>query len=586
MTNYPVELVPLDNSFFPELNRSEPVINKAEGKLILQISRTNCAGAIWRIHDAINKYTSHTCRTITASDTTNGRKFQHDVFLHQVHEVKHLIGKADVIHFHNWVDHESPEMAPFKHLLKDKYKVLQYHTEPSLLQKAHKRDVVNRDDIRTLVIAQKHVRFYPKSTPVPNMIDIYDPRLVPIPTKHQKLKVIYTPSDLKSYAIYSNTCCGKGYSGVNAILKKLQAEGLIEYTLITDKRWEELMPIKQQHDVCIDECVTGGYHLCSLEALSQGLVTIGWIDDQTKDAIRQIVGYDTTLPWVNTQQHELEATLRRLAADPELVEKLKISGRSWMENNWNPNRLVQHFTNVYEQVTTGQSAIIPPVKEKTYYRSWGNNRLTQPYLVPEKINPAVLELFGQWKDQKVVIWGNGPTVTEALGKYTDAKHIGTNAAAKLKIPFDVYCIGDKRFLEVPEKKEIAMTAPGLRIYNSVVRPFMPAHIEASYIKTIGHEGFCSDLTRGIFHGYSIVWFAMQVAVWAGAKDILLAGCGHDYTPQQPRFYKETKVSDIDQNFPKIVRNYRHLIPFLGTLGIRIRTIGKSRLSEAGVPQIV
>ncbi len=587
MTTYPVQLIPMDNSAFPELNNASLEIDKNGGKLIVQIARTNCAGAIWRIHDAINKYTIHTCRTITASDVTNGRKFQHDVFLHQVHEVKHLLGKADVLHFHNWVDHESVEMLPFKHLLRDKYKILQYHTEPALLQRNYKRDVISRDDVRTLVIAQKHVRFYPKSTPVPNMVDIYDPRLVPIPSKHAKLKVIYTPSDLKSYPVYTNTCCGKGYSTTNAILKKLKEEGLIDYTLITDKRWEELMPIKQRHDVCIDECVTGGYHLCSLEALSQGLVTIGWIDDKTKDAIGQIVGYETTLPWVNTKQQDLEATLRKLAADPDLVEKLKRDSRSWMENNWNTKRLVEHFSNIYEQVITNQTPIVPPVKDKTYHRQWGgHSRLTAPYLVPEKITPEVLALFGQWKDDQVVIWGNGPTALDAVGKYPKAKNIGTNAAMKLGLPFDVYCIGDKRFLDVPEKRDIALKAPGLKIYNSVVRPFLPPTLEASYLRTIGHEGFCSDLTRGIFHGYSIVWVAIQVAVWAGCKDILLAGCGHDYSPQQPRFYKEAKVSEIDQNFPKIVRNYRHLIPFLGTLGIKVRTIGKSRLSDAGVTQIV
>jgi hypothetical protein len=586
MTDYPVTLVPY---FGPE---TQPAMDKKRGKLIVQIARTNCAGAIWRIHDAINTYTEHTCRTITASDMTNGRKYPHDIFLNQIHEVKHLLSKADVIHFHNWIDHESPEMVPFRHLFGGKRLVLQYHTEPALLQRQYRRDVVTRDDITTLVIAQKHLRFYPKSIPVPNMIDIWDPRLMPVSRNNPRLKVIYTPSDLKAYAVYGNTCCGKGYPQVLPVLKKLQAEGIIDFDVITDKTWEELMPIKQRADVCIDECVTGGYHLCSLEALSQGLATIAWLDEKTQEAIHRIVGFKTELPWANTMQSGLEARLRGLAADPNILAGLKDYGRRWMVENWSPQALVQHFLNAYwptsmpkPQPKEVSQVVVAP---GTLHQRWGqSNQLQRVYQVPGIMQPECKALAGAWAGKRVIIWGNGPSVIEAQALRLDAKHIGTNAATKIEgVQFDAYCIGDRRFLEVPEKREIALTAPGVRIYNSVIRPFLPPGLVASFIETIGRDGFCSDLTKGVYHGYSVAYFALQVAVWTGAKDILLAGCGHDYNPKQPRFYKENVVSEIDDTFPRILNNYRLLMPALAQMGVSVKTIGKSRLADAGVKQFL
>ena len=328
---FPEEVRKINERFKPSLPVLAP--QKKSGKLILQIARTNCAGAIWRLHEVINLYTEHTCRTVTATDSTNDRRYPHDVFIRQTEQVRKLIEKADVIHFHNWIDYESPDMRPFRQLLDKKMKVLQYHSEPRCLCGCFRRDVVNRNDIRTLTIAQKHARFYPKSIIVPNLMNIWSPILMPAPPAgKRRLRVIYTPSDLKSYPNPTATCSGKGYEQTLPILQKLEAEGLIEFSLITDRSWEELMPIKKQYDVCIDECVTGGYHLCSLEALSQGLVAIAWIDDQTKDAIKKIVGHDTALPWINTPIGQLEAALRRLSSMPvEELQAIKNRGRQWME---------------------------------------------------------------------------------------------------------------------------------------------------------------------------------------------------------------------------------------------------------------
>jgi hypothetical protein len=83
-----------------------------------------------------------------------------------------------------------------------------------------------------------------------------------------------------------------------------------------------------------------------------------------------------------------------------------------------------------------------------------------------------------------------------------------------------------------------------------------------------------------------VYFALQVAIWTGANDILLAGCGHNYDPKMPRFYREHRPSEVDNTFPKILNNYRQIIPIFKDNNIHIRTIGKSRLADAGIEQFL
>lgn len=564
----------------PELDETMP----QKPMKILQIARTNCAGAIWRIHEAINRYSPHSCRTITFSNTTNGRKFQHDILIQNAPEVRTALMEADVIHFHNWIDHRARELAPYRPLLAGKKMVLQYHTEPQLLSRAFPGvDVRSRTDIKTLTIAQKHVRFYPNSQPVPNMVDPDHKWLKPGGRVYTggPLKLIYSPSDIKKYPSYTNTCCGKGYEEMMPMLKKLEAEGLIKLTVVTDMTWEQLMPLKREHDICIDEVVTGGYHLCSLESLSQGLITIGWLDSLTQQAIHNIVGRETKLPWINVQLNTLEAKLRELASmKPAMIEALKEEGPKWMRENWHPAKLLRHFFTAYG---IGEAQIIT---------TFNRTPLHPIYRQPNRLTADIHALKGSWAGQRVVIWGNGPSAKD----YVDhdwgpsTKHIGTNAILKTRPGhYDAYCISDRRFFHTKEKRDIANNAPGVRCYLAHVRDLCDNDATVNYITTIGRDGFCGDVTKGVFHGLSVVWVAIQIAAWAGAKEVLLVGCEHNYDGAQQRCYDEAEGQEapVDRNNTGIIlANYARLVPVLNAHGIAIATAGQSRLQRSGVPRSI
>ncbi len=205
------------------------------------------------------------------------------------------------------------------------------------------------------------------------------------------------------------------------------------------------------------------------------------------------------------------------------------------------------------------------------------------------IRQDLLDLRGAWKGRQVVIWGNGPSARDAPERWqADAAHVGVNASWRdLRDELDAYCISDQRFVNGPEKQRIAEQAPGVRVYLAHMRDVLSDDDGINFVRTVGSDGFCSDLTRGAFHGFSVVWVAMQLAVWCGAEDILLVGCEHTYAAGDPCCYTDSKSTSVefDRTLPFILANYKQLLSVFEDRHIRLRTVGESRLREAGVPQL-
>ena len=555
-------------------------------KLVVQISKTNCAGAIWRIHDAINQYTEHDCRTITFSQQTNGRAYPVDVPWSRQDQVRTLMEQADVVHFHNWIHPDAAVMAPFKNIYKNKPVVIQYHTHPDQIRGALRLDPAKQPEWTTLVIAQKHARYYPNSIPVPNLMDPELEMLQPsgVPYGGGPLKLIFTPSDMKSYPDYRNICAGKGVPECMPVLEQLQKKGIIKLRVVTDMRWEELMPIKRRHHVCLDEVMTGGYHLCSLESLSQGLVTVARLDGTMQKMIHQIVGEKTTLPWLHTNHVRLKKALTDLyEAGPAHVEGMRKRSREWMVKYWHPRRMIQHYLQAYgfyPEVNKSGKAIVSTFRRRP---------LLDRYKVPAELHEDLLMLKGAWRGRQVVIWGNGPSARQAQRDKPwrdDAIHIGVNASFKMRDHFDAYCVGDVDFFNKPGMKEGVLAVEAVKVFQSHLKGSLPRNVGINYVSSISRDGFSSDMTRGVYYGLSIAYVALQLAAWGEASNVLMIGCEHDYS--SGRFYSEPRKTDkrqrhTDAELPIIIQNYRDALELLKRLGLSVSTYGPSRLQSAGVP---
>jgi hypothetical protein len=583
---------------------------------VVHIAKTNCAGSFWNLHHLLTNYTMVESRVITASTVTNGRHYPRDVLLSQRQEVANLLDHADVVHFHNWLDKQSLEMVPFADILAKKPCVLQFHSEPTVLQRSfHGRDPRTRKDILTLVIAQKHARFFPLSIPVPNAIDIHHPLLQPADSDRDGiLRVLFTPTDTHCYPDYDNTCRGKGYQQTVDVLQVLQQKGLLKATIRTELGWKELMLMRRKVDVVIDECVTGGYHLTSLEALSQGLATIAFLDERTRKLVCDLTGSALTeLPWINTTMERLAPTLELIAENPMLLRSSRRASRAWMTRYWRPEFVARHYIQAYERAiakfardwmdaaskpkfhdlasatvtSNGHATCVPMIQSRDSkfisYRLSGSSNPKRSEDFPQtiRLGKELLSQKGILAGKPCHILGNGPSVSQLDLSLLDSRTlIGVNASPLLQDALgrttDYYCVSDRRFLGDEGSRSIAQSVKeSIRVFAGYCFGFL-IDPEIHYVRICGGDGISDDLVQGVYHNCSVVLFAAQLALWLGSTELFLHGCEFDY--RDGRFCGVHNNRPHDRGiYPRVERNVKSLVAYLTRRGGSLHIVGPSRL---------
>lgn len=314
---------------------------------VFHISKTPVAGAAGLLNRVINKYTSWDSDVHVQRLRLSAGDFSVDYLDNIPHtQIQQKVSEADILHFHNCGpnDFNINSSKPF---------IIQLHSEPRV-----RRMLVDRYPGKCITICQKHALLYREIQSnfpcVPNIIPINEKAYLPFYEGKKVVTVFYAPSSTVSLPDYTNTCSGKGYKETVNILNKISKEFGKRVNVIIKTRTakKEVLAKKQHADIVIDECVTGGYHLSSLEALSMGCITIAYLTPAIENIIRKISGcYDETLPWVNTQIPQLYSTLESLIRLKQerydKFHKLRKASRIWMETYWNPEKLVERYIDLY-----------------------------------------------------------------------------------------------------------------------------------------------------------------------------------------------------------------------------------------------
>lgn len=316
---------------------------------IVHITENPIAGAPIALSNALNQYGNGriNSRHIASSDRNESRVFKSDVLIHEGNRelISKLIHVADIIHFHNFYQHQElfrrfPELWP---VVLRKKRVWQVHSQRETawvdLETPYSDKTMKR-----LVIAQYHPRQWPECEVVPNIVPIDDEDYKPLGIVNTPPRVVYTPSRI-GLPGWDN----KGYEETYPTLVKLVKEGKITANIVYNKTHTECMQIRQKADISIDEIVTGSYHLCSLESLSQGLATIAGIDATQYKTLRDFTGADY-IPWVMAKPSNIEETLRYLISDSAELKYIRERSRLWMETYWHPKQHVERFLRIYENL--------------------------------------------------------------------------------------------------------------------------------------------------------------------------------------------------------------------------------------------
>ena len=89
---------------------------------------------------------------------------------------------------------------------------------------------------------------------------------------------------------------------------------------------------------------------------------------------------------------------------------------------------------------------------------------------------------------------------------------------------------------------------------------------------LGAEGFSWNLEEGIYSGYTISYFALQVAVHLGFKEIFYLGLDLTHLARETHFFgKDYRSRNHEQTeFPRMRQSFERIAPELADRGIEVR----------------
>jgi hypothetical protein len=329
---------------------------------ILHLSHTPLVGAPGRICQALREIPDIDARwVVLRPDNYAGLHFELDwIWGRDCSAVLDFAGKADVLHLHNYIDLECTDFAPldFADLWKSgKAMVRHFHSNPELIARYMATDVasIHRCPIPQIVIAQYQERFYPNAAVVPNLVNFPD-SLTPR-EDGQVLRIGYAPSVFPSAR--RSRWDTKGYPETVKLLKQIQKklEGQdigVEIDIIIKVPHQECIRRKAACDVCIDELVTGSYHLNTLESLALGKMALCFIDDRIQGVLRDLTGR-SDFPAISVRLENLEPMLMHLAKEPRIARAVGARSASWMREHWHPVVMGQRLLAIYKRVQADRS---------------------------------------------------------------------------------------------------------------------------------------------------------------------------------------------------------------------------------------
>lgn len=300
---------------------------------VLHLSRAAVAGAPYFWSECMRKYGGpgiEDSRCFSQSTAyRDGRGFPADLDFRQA---RAYLSWADVIIVHN-------ELPTCIGTVPQKRIVLAVHSRPNQI-----------DDhlFRTRpvgVIAQHHPRFYAGAKDfrlIPNLIDLEAMRPT---TREGRIKIGYSPScllDVPEGDIRWDS--NKGYERTGHLLRVAGGD------VFTNMRWDNLRPRLPGYDVWIDECVTGSYHRCSLQAAALGQVGINAAEPDVLANLQEVAGA-TSHPFLVCGIDHLAGRLADLVCDAPGVRAFGARAREWMERHWDPATLIrERFLPLMEKV--------------------------------------------------------------------------------------------------------------------------------------------------------------------------------------------------------------------------------------------
>ncbi len=160
------------------------------------------------------------------------------------------------------------------------------------------------------------------------------------------------------------------------------------------------------------------------------------------------------------------------------------------------------------------------------------------------------------------ILASGPSLAELdLSPLSRRIVIGLNRSCLIWPQTHYHCVMDERLFQMYQR-ELEQTR---YLFTFEGRPFgIP-------IKLLGAEDFSFDLEQGIYSGYTVAYFALQLAVYMGFRNIFFVGLDLRLHNGQTHFFGVDSVSKNHENteFPKMQKMFRYAASRLAPTEVKV-----------------
>ncbi len=546
------------------------------GFRVLHLCPTALAGAPVHLSRILNKYTLCTSQTMLRSNfkarELKNLRWDFDIVGPTRSRLREAIESADLIQYHRTV---------YPGGIEDKPSVILFHSPQPNYKPGKTLEWLNG---RKMAVAQYQPLIYSDARVVPNLIDIWAPQHQPAEKAADRVKIFYSWASEKKGGWRD-----KGSERTLDILRRIQAAygKRVEVKVLKNVPYRECLAEKQTAHICIDECVTGSYHLQSLEGCSVGALTINNLSPAIHGFIQQVTGQKTH-PFKQTDLEGLFDVLSHYIENPgELEQKGKLA-REWMERHWDPKVLVQPYLHGYvhairhgklipENCETESRPETERIPDERRHRSVERKaRIIRKRGSPgPEVAEKTREKFPEWQPacgrsyrelhqryagEDIYILGTGPSLFQVdPGDFSDKICLGINYA------FEVIPDPDFIFAHVIETCETLQTVvppEKLVLPDTLVRQHyrdarknilpqrIPTRVEGAWIyplqepgeKNIHHKSLSLDQDAEIFCWSTTTHSAIHMAAYMGARNIVLVGV--DYA-----LYPGGKVHFISKHSP-------------------------------------
>lgn len=152
--------------------------------------------------------------------------------------------------------------------------------------------------------------------------------------------------------------------------------------------------------------------------------------------------------------------------------------------------------------------------------------------------------------KRLFVLASGPSLGDVdLSLLSRRLVMGLNRSAWIYPESRYHCTMDQRlFEEFPDVLRATRC-----LFTLEGRPFgIP-------LRLLGAEGFSDDLTDGIYSGYTVAYFGLQVAVFMGFTEVIFIGLDLTHRSEQTHFFGHDFHSrnHQDTEFPRMRRMLEH-----------------------------